>query len=155
MSRDNIADWSIPVLLHCKRHAVVRRADAERVRTRTQTLRVIDRIIVEAHEAFRCPSRWFADVVPPRAQVAWSVSNIGSGLAGTQLVTAAPTGLGLPVFEMWDPRAALVALARAVLNRARFSRDARCWFVMWPALPEPALYVAVASAPMSTEACAA
>lgn len=35
-----------------------------------QTPGVIDRVIVAAHDAFRCQSRWFADVVPRRAQVA-------------------------------------------------------------------------------------
>lgn len=59
------------------------------------------------------------------------------------------------VLEAWDPRAAYVTLARNILHRSASPVVTRRWFVWWPSIPEPALYVPVRSAPSSTEACAA
>jgi hypothetical protein len=42
------------------------------------------------------------------------------------------------LLEVWDPQAALVSLARGVLHRRK--AIARTWFVLWPSIPEPALY---------------
>ena len=42
------------------------------------------------------------------------------------------------LLEVWDPHAALVSLARGVLRRRK--AIARTWFVLWPSIPEPALY---------------
>jgi len=40
--------------------------------------------------------------------------------------------------DLWDPGAALRAIARGVLHsRQPFGRR---WFVLWPAIPEPAIY---------------
>jgi len=40
--------------------------------------------------------------------------------------------------DLWDPDAAFGSLARAVLHR-RLAFGRR-WFVLWPSIPEPAMY---------------
>jgi len=40
--------------------------------------------------------------------------------------------------DLWDPDAAFVSLARAVLHR-RLAFGRR-WFVLWPSIPAPALF---------------
>jgi hypothetical protein len=53
------------------------------------------------------------------------------------------------ILELWDPRAAMTVLARGVLHRST-RHVGRSWFVLWPAIPEPALYASPA-----LRACAA
>lgn len=69
-------------------------------------------------------------------------------------MAAAPSSVE-SLFEMWDPRVALALLGRAIRKRARCSRDARSSFMLWPAIPEPALYVVVADERHDAEVCAA
>ena len=53
------------------------------------------------------------------------------------------------ILELWDSRLAMTKLARGVIHRSA-RHIGRSWFVLWPAIPEPALY-----ASRALEACAA
>ena len=50
--------------------------------------------------------------------------------------------------EAYDPRAAMVSLARGARRRGRK-------FVIWPGIPTPFVWEGVGCAPLTTQACAA
>jgi hypothetical protein len=61
-----------------------------------------------------------------------------------------------PVLDAFDHRAALAAVARAALRRSSASMvRSRHWFVVWPSIPEPVLYLVACRAPLTPAACAA
>ena len=59
-----------------------------------------------------------------------------------------------PVLEAFDHRAALTVLARGVARRTSVT-GARHWLCFWPAIPEPAFYIAAHFVPDELEAWAA